>query len=775
MHKTNEVMVELYKNSPIELFVSELREGVFSHLTDTVTLFAALVAIALPLAQQTFQWASDKYNSEHLVEYVETNAPVHPKSLSTSLILYVAFSFTFKLLSTPLNDLVFTLLLISLIIWFGINIALLIRYFAYTYDMGKGLQVIRERILDKKINLEQEIYTPVEISLLSDFEVYQLENNSHVGDFSSEFTEIRYHIGNRATKLDESVVSTYLAGMRRAVTSLPSTSSDRKYNFVVQNYIFLVQSLVCTHEKYFYLLDELVETAEMVEPYRKGNEKPLLQGLVFQNITYSDIWPFGVDRALVNHFNRLTQACIETGEIGQLVHLYDEFNKCLGYSSVDKGELQSHFDSFVESYEHYQTVDGIVLKIIENSDELSSQKIGRCLDPYIKGGADANREVLDEFCKNLGIYRYQEKAKKAVEEFLSSVAKVDLNIVLAIREIRNPISSNVHMLRCDLLPVSIDDVVICISKLGSDVKERLFRRVKFDQYLLTAYVTLYVYEITRIVVTENNVEVYEYKYVDKLTYRDLVKIKKRVAEVKSILGYVIGSESFSQLFYLHGVDRKDVTIKADKYLSGLLKETDRKIKTLSVSGKLDNESLQRFEDTIPSNDEVVNKYSYLISNRVKLSQYARFRYDAVFDRKSFLPNTGIYHAFGSSGWNVIDQHFEKILAEIAKSRKGVNILEAWPVNYGRLIFIHVKQQREMKKHGFKFENGRMYWPTGSSCVYHNITNDSNVFVNILPNESLVQITNPNDPLFEVEFKDKGKEITWSFTFNIMPYGYKYGQ
>lgn len=86
MSNAIKIFSDMYSSSMFESYVSNIREDVFLHLTDTVTLFAAL---ALPLAQQTFQWASDKYSSEHLVDFIESNSPIHPKKLNRRLILYV--------------------------------------------------------------------------------------------------------------------------------------------------------------------------------------------------------------------------------------------------------------------------------------------------------------------------------------------------------------------------------------------------------------------------------------------------------------------------------------------------------------------------------------------------------------------------------------------------------------------------------------------------------------------------------------------------------------
>jgi hypothetical protein len=100
-------MVRWYSNDTFKLYILDNRGDIFSSLTDTITLFAALAAIALPLAQQTFQWASDKYRSEKLVDYIESNSPIHPRKLNRRLILYVVAIFIFKLISPLLNNFLF--------------------------------------------------------------------------------------------------------------------------------------------------------------------------------------------------------------------------------------------------------------------------------------------------------------------------------------------------------------------------------------------------------------------------------------------------------------------------------------------------------------------------------------------------------------------------------------------------------------------------------------------------------------------------------------------
>ncbi|NRF28273.1 hypothetical protein [Vibrio coralliilyticus] len=771
MYKSIEVMTELYTGSQLEKFTHALREGVFSHLTDTVTLFAALAAIALPLAQQTLQWASDKYSSENLVEFVETNSPIHPKSLNKILIIYVAAIFGFKILSEVLNDFGFLFVLSLLILWFLVNVRRLILYFAYTYEMGKGLHEIRKRILARKLNLKKEMYTGLEISLLSDFEVYQLEHNSNVLSFSREYVELRHEIIGRLNDIDKDVVSSYLLGLQKAITKLPLSVSDKKYIFVVHNYIFFIQSLITRDSGYFYLLNELADLAEAVESHREGNEKSLLHGLVFQNITFHNDWPEGIEKALVSHFERLTMACIDTGQSEQTVHLFKEFNRSLGFSSIDDNALRYHFHPHVESYSSYKEVDALVSSVIKTPEELSPDSFTERIRPKLTGTVSEQNAILEEFWHEVRKFRYQEEGKVAVEVFLSNVAKADLKLILAIRETRNPIASSVHMLGYDLLPMSVGGVLKEVARIDSRHEQRIFRDEKYSQYLFKAYVALFMYEMAKTLVNGTNIE--NYQFVTQLKYWELDKLKQRVPNILSLQRHIMNSDYFSELFYLHSIDSGELKVNAEKYLTDLPSEIDKRIVSLSTTGKLENSSIERFRATIPSVKEVMEKYSFLKSKTLKISRYSKYKHRLSMSRKSFLPGTNVYHDFGRGGWRIVDSHFEQILNMIRKNSESMDASKVWPINHGRLVFIHYKLEDKLIKHGFKFIEGKMHWPNGSSCTYHRTRDDNEEFVNILPDEPLIQVPNLTEPLFDVNFVDDGKEIVWEFVFNIMPYGYRY--
>ncbi|ELV8648227.1 hypothetical protein QNE85_003525, partial [Vibrio fluvialis] len=195
MQETIEVISALYVGSFFDTYITALRRDVFSNLTDTITLFSALAAIALPLAQQTFQWASDKYRSEHLIDYIETNSPIHPKVLNKLLIIYAVIVVCFKFSSPLLNDFAFIPIFLLLMAFFVLNVYLLIRYLSNSYDMGKGLisiRAIRNNIISRKVKQNKAMYSVVDIAMLSDYESYMLENDPLYADFSQEFTAIYY-------------------------------------------------------------------------------------------------------------------------------------------------------------------------------------------------------------------------------------------------------------------------------------------------------------------------------------------------------------------------------------------------------------------------------------------------------------------------------------------------------------------------------------------------------------------------------------------------------
>ena len=772
MNNAIEIFSDMYSSSAFESYVLCIRKDIFSHLTDTVTLFAALAAIALPLAQQTFQWASDKYRSEHLVDFIESNSPIHPKKLNKSLILYVVVVFAFKLTVPSLNDFFFVLALFVLVIFFIVNIVHLINYLSHTYEMGKGLKGIRASILSKNLNLNESMYTEIEIAILADYESYMLENDPLYDKFSPEFFNLCQVITDRVESIDENIVIAYVQGMRKALSRIPFSSSEKKYLYISHTYLFFIQSLIVNHSKYFYLLNELAESAVTNEPFRKGEEKPLLQGLVFQNITYHREWPIGLAEALVSHFKRLTQTCIDVGESEQLVHLYKEFNASLGLSGVTKEELQYQFHSHIDSYDYFAVIDELVNQLINAGDiDCEKEKFVVNMIPLLNGSAEEKQELFDDFFTDLKNYDYQQKSQISFESFLANVAKSDIKIVLAIREVRNPISSSIAMLGYDLIPTSIENVISKISRIDSRIEERIFLDDKHNQHLLKAYVTLLIYEVCKTI--GSSVDNNRYQFLNQLSFKELDKLRLKISEVNQIQKYLINLQCFVDLFFLHAMDSLKVDEQFSDYIKGLKDAIDKRLQELSVNGKLDQEAIERFWSSLPKNDEIFKKHSNLFSNKVKLSRFAKYRRTINFERSNFLPNTGVYHDFNGIGLNIVDRHFDQIYQHIFTASEGFDFENTWPVNHNRLVLLNFEQQRELGKHGFKFVENKMYWPNGTYCSYRRVRDDSNKIVNILPEEVLVQVSGFNAPIYEVNYIDNGEKIRWEFTMNVMPYGYNY--
>jgi hypothetical protein len=765
-------MVRWYSDNTFELYVSVNRDDIFSPLTDTITLFAALAAIALPLAQQTFQWTSDKYRSENLVDYIESNSPIHPKKLNKCLILYTVVVFFFKLISPLLNNFLFFVFFSLIAIAFAINIYYLIKYLSHTYEMGRGLKGIRAKILSKQQNFDKDMYTDIEITILADYESYMLENDPLYLDFSPDFFKLRGFFYDRFETIDETIITAYVQGQRKALSSIPSTSSDTKYNNISHSYLFFVQSLICDNSKYFYLLNELAESAETNEPFRKSESKPLLQGMVFNNIIYKQ-WPKeGLAEVLVNHFKLMTQVCIDVGESEQLVQLYKNFNDSLGLSDMSEGELQYKFHSSIDSYDSFTLVDELVEKIID-TDSSVSKKESFVLEmtPLLKGTAEEKEELFDQFFSDLQTFNYQKKAKESFDSFLADAAKSDIKIVVAIRESQNPISSTVHMLGYSLMPISIEEIMLQISHVGLRFVRQIFLDNKHNQNLLKAYVTLLIYEVCK--ATKDGADINHYNFLNRLSYRELDTLRSKISEVNQLQIYLIDSECFVDLFILHAVDSTKINGQFSDYMEGLAGAIDQLLHKLSVEGKLDQKIIDRFLSEFPKNNEILEQYDYFFLNKVRFSQLSKRIYTLNFARSSFLSDTGSYHVFSGLGQKIIDDHFNSIYKYIFTESEGLEFEKTWPINHKRLILLKFEHKRELEKHGFKFIEDKMHWPNQTYCPYHLVTDDSDKIVNTLPNDTLVQVSDFNAPICEVKYIDKGEKILWEFTFNVMPCGYKH--
>ncbi|MFH6909315.1 hypothetical protein ACHQDA_17605 [Vibrio fluvialis] len=770
MHKAIEVLTGLYTGSLLDTLITALRKDVFSNLTDTITLFAALAAIALPLAQQTFQWASDKYRSDHLIDYIESSSPIHPKTLNRLLIIYAVLVVAFKFILPLLNDFFFVPIFLLLSAFFIFNVILLIKYLSHGYDMGKGLISVRNKILSSGIDLNRNMYSAVDVAMLSDFESYMLENDPLYTNFSQEFTDIRYAMLKNINTLDESILLAYTKGIRKAISFIPNASSDIKYLRIAHSYVFFVQALICHDSKYFYLLNELTETANSVERSRSGIDKPMLHGLVFQNITSRENWPDGLVEVLIRHFEHLTQTCIDLGDSQQLVYLYKEFNESLGFRENSSGEIGNIFFNNLKSYKHYDRLNELVEKFIEDEEKESfKEEVSKLLHE----DEQYNKDLFKTFFQNMRCYKFQQQAKITFNYFLAEVVRNDINIVLSIAELRNPIGSNINMLGYDLIPTSIDDIVCRISKIGDKFEERIFRDEKYHQHLLKGYVVFLIYEICKLV--KNKSSGFDFNYFGKLSFREIEKLNNTTNDIVKLTHYLINSQVFSELYFLHALDADEVERTLTSFFADLQKSVVDKIDDLSTNGKLSQEIIDRFYSSIPDVKEVISENSSLFSGKVKLSKYSKVKRVINFDRTSFLPETGVHSDFSRIGHSIVDEHLRYIYEYTFNKTEGFTCDNAWPINYGRLILLSFKQRIELDKLGFKFVKNEIYWPDGSSCPYRQIRTDTYKIVNILPSEPLVQIADMVSPMYEVSYFDHGKKIEWEFLMNIMPYGYKYGQ
>ncbi|EJL6523814.1 hypothetical protein ACPDME_000731 [Vibrio cholerae] len=770
MHNTIEVISELYTGSILDALITNLRKDVFSNLTDTITLFAALAAIALPLAQQTFQWASDKYRSDHLIDYIESSSPIHPKTLNKLLIIYAVLVVAFKFLSPLLNDFFFVPIFLLLSVFFIFNVLLLIKYLSHGYDMGKGLISIRNKILSSGIDLNKNMYSAVDVAMLSDFESYMLENDPLCTDFSQEFTYIRYAMLKNINTLDESTLLAYTKGIRKALSFIPNTSSDIKYLRIAHSYVFFVQALICHDSKYFYLLNELVETANSVERSRSGIDKPMLHGLVFQNITFREEWPDGLVDALIRHFEHLTQTCIYLGDSQQLVYLYKEFNESLGFRENSTSEIRNIFFNSLKSYNHYDRLNELVDKFIEDEEKESFKEE---VSKLLHNDEQYNKDLFKTFFHDLRYYKFQQQAKIAFDYFLAEVARNDIKIVLSIAELRNPIGSNINMLGYDLIPTSIEDIVCRISKIGQKFEERIFRDEKYHQHLLKGYVVFFIYEICKSV--KDKSAGFDFKYLNNLSFKELNKLKNTINDIVRLKHYMINNQIFGELYFLHALDADEVDRTLVSFFSDLQKYVVDKIDDLSTNGKLSQEVIDRFYSSIPDIKQVISENANLFSGKMKLSKYSKVKRVINFDRTSFLPETGVHSDFSRIGHSIVEEHLRCIYEYTFNKTEGITCDNAWPINYSRLIMLSFKQRIELEKLGFKFVKNEIYWPNGSSCQYKQVRADTNKIVNILPSEPLVQVTDMVSPMYEVSYFDHGKTIEWEFLMNIMPYGYNYGR
>lgn len=587
----------------------------------------------------------------------------------------------------------------------------------------KVLKVL-EKIISKNIDLKNETYSNLEISILSDYESYMIASDSSYLDLSDNFTDLGFSIINNQESIDTNIINTYINGLEKILCSTPILSNDDKYKNVACWYIHFVQGLVVKEEKYSYLLKSICYIVNSIESRRTDNYKPLLTGRIYMNFTYITTWPSGLGKALIEHFNQLTDICIDSDNKDSIVNLYSELISSLGFGIITTNELIYYFNDYkVNNHEYSKLIElsNYIEETLNNEsltfDYKKIKEIAPASFTQKKGDDD---DILKSFENKINDYNFQKMAFKNIHIFISKISKYDTGLLIDICELKNPMSSEINMLTCELLPNSIQDIFNSLISLDRD--DLLMSRTgeMHNQYLIKGLSMLFIYKVC--VLVKDDSSTINLDFMSKYKLSDLDKINNLLKSISDITSHLVNHQKINDLCLLHSLamDKvKDKRIEIIEIIEIISNGINKNIDELKSSGKLSHEKINTFLNSFPKDKNVIENHEPLLK-KLLISKNAKFKHTSSFKRTTFIDDPRVHTIFDNIGQSVINGHFDLIYNYIYENTESLNADTTWPINYQRLVLLPWQQIQELKKYGFSFKNNHIYWPDGSSSPYKQI-------------------------------------------------------
>jgi len=785
------VVGELYENSVLSSFFQssflDSQKVYSSYLTDTVTLFAALAAIAIPIAQQTLQWASDKYQSPSLVTFIDFTATIKPREMNKKLLFYICEVLVFKVVDgfIDFNQFIFLLILLYILIKFFYLIRCVIQHFEHTYKVVQGLDWVKESIgidfIDEHLKIKDKNFL-LKIKVLSEYESFHLINDPQYIEMSKSYREIGYKFTKELNKpLNHEAVTCFLSGLDYICYSLLENKNSHKYMQVAHYYSYIVSKCIKSTEAVVYTnwLSSLYYLASSIETNLKATYKPISSGRVFLNISWVGKWNEEAQNALIIHFRDLVNLNIKNNDIENIINLFESANQVINFH-----ERKESFEWFIQTEiqelftsEHAANFRQLIVENIDKQDgvqiivkEIPTTKqliIDELKEPDIEL-VNVLEETFRDFEEKLLLFRFKTLLESEVLNLIALSAKLEPSIIVRCREKQNSINAEEISLNSTLIPSSLKEVF-----LPYFTQERFMgwdRMSNWSLYLSKGLSILFIYEIIKNF--KSGDEKGDYSFISEMSIDKLDKSVNLLNKMKGIIPNCMVNPAIQELLILHACSTDDIESRCILYIDELSNRISDLLKRKLTTDPMSNLILERFNSSFYEGAERVLKNSALLK-KLTLVPNSGHIYNVRAPRRAFLDNSGAYYEFGGNS-KVVDRHLRQVTNAILNDKaKSLDANACTPYSNGRLIIIGRSGLNLLIERGFVRDTKTLVWPDSIfSCPIECVNSDSTNFVLVNDNESLVKVnfegTNLDKLPIKLEFDDQGSEIIWKISINISP-------
>ncbi|MHA2779951.1 hypothetical protein ACXZ7L_25615 [Vibrio campbellii] len=585
VYKALEVLGELYTDSPIELAANSSLSNIASIITYIATILVALTAIALPLTQQSLQWMEDKYDSESVVKYLNQRAPISADSIVPRVLSYMVLALLLYLVNDAFPTAIRLITLLLVVAYFAYVVIIYARYFSYVFRNLSSTTYIYDKIRGKTQNINE--LTTTEIVVLMDIERARLINKVEVSDLSEEARKLGYSLKSADGVEFVEHMNCYLNGLYKILYGLPRDASQEKYTRIA-NLLSYISFQLLGDPRYTVSLENIKEIIVWVESQRNDSYKPLISGRFLTEFRFIK------NRSKINipelvNYTRMLVRFAKDEKLPVVTELYKNLCQSLGYNRNNSSELH-YFFHFRLGAHLYQTNLNQKLEILLASEEqdITEKTVRSTLE---EAGVTIDNDVktlINEFIRTIWDNEYNTATRQLAYSFLFYFHGNE-NYLLSLRDMNNPLKSDIHNISSEILPNSIDNIFLSL------VNAENLEYVEFwdspKEKIINSCGVLLVYEVVKCLYNKSEPSLTCRTHA----YSDLEFLLFAVERLSVIVKNVITTSAVSQFISNHYLTVELVLQSTENILSKIESELKEYKSELEESGFLDGDVVANME------------------------------------------------------------------------------------------------------------------------------------------------------------------------------------
>lgn len=756
IHTVNVINL-LYIDSFLEIIVNFSVTNISNIITYIATILVTLTAIALPLTQQAFQWMTDKYDSEVLIKYINNKSPLSSGSIVTKVIIYMVLLLIYYLSHQALSVFYQALILFCMIAYFIYVVIIYALYFSYSFRTLSGTNSTYNDLIKKSKNILE--LSNEDIMALMELEKIRIKEKLEVEDLSSSTRKLGFNLLHLSKKNKTDKIYYYVNGLEKILYSIPASYPQEKH-IKIANLLSYLSIQLLGDKKYSISLRVLGEIARKIESKRDYTYKPLMTGRIFsdlfavKNKEYIDIGE------LSSYINNIVRLSSNDDNVETIKSLYENLCQSITYSHGRHFDLSYFFHQKIGFYLHNTTLSEDIDLLLDKKN-IERKDVLDCLNKHGIGESDELTDFIDEFMGSLWDMKYHSIFNGVSQSFLYHLSNKE-HYLLSLRDLNNPIKSDIHNISSDILPTNVDEIFKVILK-SKDIELTNFWESPKEE-ILKSCALLFIYEVVK---CNYNKQQASFNY-QNITYSELASLPDYIDKTKIIIENSMLTTFVSSFIVNHysSVDKikNDAILLLDDIHTNVVKHKSY----LECAGKIDESVPLRLMSTFKESiDE--NQMLKCMLRKVKGSNKCSVTYDMKFSRYTFLPNTGSYTDFKGLASSSVNQHLEIEMKRLLVAN-GSPFINSFPIDGSQAehIILTPSMKNSLLNNNIRFENDNlMFWPDGSSATY---------FIVPLNGVSSYYFTNKRKPLFKYEVGesdiynikliDLGEIIKFELTFNF---------